>query len=106
MLLIALYQVIFECALNSSVYRIVIIPCICVIGVIKRVVVFKHDRVVLFVQECEASPHCRRLQLKDLLVSEMQRLTKYPLLLDKIVKYTEGEEKQIQHNPDHKLSCC
>ncbi|KAK1784296.1 hypothetical protein P4O66_019955, partial [Electrophorus voltai] len=28
--------------------------------------------------ECEASPHCRRLQLKDLLVSEMQRLTKSP----------------------------
>lgn len=44
------------------------------------------------VQECEASPHCRRLQLKDLLVSEMQRLTKYPLLLDNIMKHTEGEE--------------
>lgn len=42
-------------------------------------------------QECEASPQCRRLQLKDLLVSEMLRLTKYPLLLDKIIKYTEGE---------------
>ncbi len=42
-------------------------------------------------QECEASPHCRRLQLKDLLVAEMQRLTKYPLLLDNIIKYTESE---------------
>lgn len=47
-----------------------------------------------FVQECEASPHCRRLQLKDLLVSEMQRLTKYPLLLDNIIKHTEGEESR------------
>lgn len=46
-------------------------------------------------QECEASPHCRRLQLKDLLVSEMQRLTKYPLLLDKIIKHTEGEYTPI-----------
>ncbi|XP_061086141.1 rho guanine nucleotide exchange factor 11 isoform X2 [Conger conger] len=41
------------------------------------------------IQECEASPHCRRLQLKDLLVSEMQRLTKYPLLLDNILKHTD-----------------
>ncbi|KAK1784341.1 hypothetical protein P4O66_019095 [Electrophorus voltai] len=32
----------------------------------------------------------RRLQLKDLLVSEMQRLTKYPLLLDNIIRHTEG----------------
>lgn len=44
------------------------------------------------IQECEASPHCRRLQLKDLLVSEMHRITKYPLLLDKIIKHTEGEK--------------
>lgn len=46
---------------------------------------------MLLAQECEASPHCRRLQLKDLLVSEMHRITKYPLLLDKIIKHTEGE---------------
>uniref|UniRef100_A0A3Q0RIH1 Rho guanine nucleotide exchange factor (GEF) 11 n=1 Tax=Amphilophus citrinellus TaxID=61819 RepID=A0A3Q0RIH1_AMPCI len=49
----------------------------------------KDPRFAQIIQECEASPHCRRLQLKDLLVSEMQRLTKYPLLLDKIIKYTE-----------------
>lgn len=46
---------------------------------------------VTLAQECEASPHCRRMQLKDLLVSEMQRITKYPLLLDKIIKHTEGQ---------------
>ncbi|XP_064198188.1 rho guanine nucleotide exchange factor 11 [Anguilla rostrata] len=42
------------------------------------------------IQECEASPHCRRLQLKDLLVSEMQRLTKYPLLLENIIKHSDS----------------
>lgn len=47
-------------------------------------------------QECESSPHCRRLQLRDLLVSEMQRLTKYPLLLDNILKHTEGEASAVQ----------
>lgn len=49
---------------------------------------------LILVQDCEASPHCRRLQLKDMLVSEMQRLTKYPLLLDNIIKHTEGEESR------------
>uniref|UniRef100_A0A3P8XLD7 Rho guanine nucleotide exchange factor (GEF) 11 n=1 Tax=Esox lucius TaxID=8010 RepID=A0A3P8XLD7_ESOLU len=50
----------------------------------------KDPRFSHIIQECEASPHCRRLQLKDLLVSEMQRLTKYPLLLDNILKHTEA----------------
>ncbi|XP_048826817.1 rho guanine nucleotide exchange factor 11 isoform X2 [Brienomyrus brachyistius] len=50
----------------------------------------KDPRFAHIVQECEANPHCRRLQLKDLLVSEMQRLTKYPLLLDNILKHTES----------------
>ncbi|XP_024273829.1 rho guanine nucleotide exchange factor 11 isoform X3 [Oncorhynchus tshawytscha] len=50
----------------------------------------KDPRFAHIIQECEASPHCRRLQLKDLLVSETQRLTKYPLLLDNILKHTEA----------------
>ncbi|XP_045556412.1 rho guanine nucleotide exchange factor 11 isoform X7 [Salmo salar] len=50
----------------------------------------KDLRFTHIIQECEASPHCRRLQLKDLLVSETQRLTKYPLLLDNIIKHTEA----------------
>ncbi|TRY81875.1 hypothetical protein DNTS_004951 [Danionella cerebrum] len=50
----------------------------------------KDPRFAHLIQECEASPHCRRLQLKDLLVSEMQRLTKYPLLLDNIIKHTHS----------------
>ncbi|XP_037116584.1 rho guanine nucleotide exchange factor 11 isoform X10 [Syngnathus acus] len=49
----------------------------------------KDPRFAHIVQECEASRHCRRLQLRDLLVAEMQRLTKYPLLLDNIIKHSE-----------------
>lgn len=41
-------------------------------------------------QEAESHPQCRRLQLRDLIISEMQRLTKYPLLLENIIKHTEG----------------
>ncbi|XP_063803174.1 rho guanine nucleotide exchange factor 11 isoform X2 [Pseudophryne corroboree] len=50
----------------------------------------KETRFNLFMQEAESSPQCRRLQLKDLIVSEMQRLTKYPLLLENIIKHTHA----------------
>ncbi|KAM8794297.1 rho guanine nucleotide exchange factor 11 [Eudromia elegans] len=49
----------------------------------------KESRFQLFMQEAESNPQCRRLQLKDLIISEMQRLTKYPLLLENILKHTE-----------------
>lgn len=39
-------------------------------------------------QEAESNRHCRRLQLKDIIPVETQRLTKYPLLLENIAKYT------------------
>lgn len=39
-------------------------------------------------QEAESKPQCRRLQLKDIIPIEMQRLTKYPLLLENIAKNT------------------
>ncbi|GLD64734.1 rho guanine nucleotide exchange factor 11 isoform X1, partial [Lates japonicus] len=55
--------------------------------------------------ECEASPHCRRLQLKDLLVSEMQRLTKYPLLLDNIIKHTEAGSSDLP-SLQRAQACC
>lgn len=48
-----------------------------------------------FIREAESHPRCRRLQLKDIIPFEMQRLTKYPLLLQNISKCTEEvEEKQ------------
>ncbi|XP_034461521.1 rho guanine nucleotide exchange factor 12 isoform X1 [Hippoglossus hippoglossus] len=55
----------------------------------------KDQRFNLFMQEAESNRLCRRLQLKDIIPVEMQRLTKYPLLLDNIAKYTEdGEERE------------
>lgn len=43
---------------------------------------------IVFLQEAESNRLCRRLQLKDIIPVEMQRVTKYPLLLDNIAKYT------------------
>lgn len=42
-------------------------------------------------QEMACHPLCRRRELKDMLPIEMQRLTKYPLLIDSVVKHTSGK---------------
>ncbi|KAM8742308.1 rho guanine nucleotide exchange factor 12 isoform 2-T2 [Acanthopagrus schlegelii] len=55
----------------------------------------KDQKFCLFMQEAESNRRCRRLQLKDIIPVEMQRFTKYPLLLDNIANYTaDGEEKE------------
>uniref|UniRef100_A0A3Q1ANI5 Rho guanine nucleotide exchange factor (GEF) 12a n=1 Tax=Amphiprion ocellaris TaxID=80972 RepID=A0A3Q1ANI5_AMPOC len=55
----------------------------------------KDQRFNLFMQEAESNRLCRRLQLKDIIPAEIQRMTKYPLLLDNIAKYTDdGEERE------------
>uniref|UniRef100_A0A8C2IIS6 Rho guanine nucleotide exchange factor (GEF) 12b n=1 Tax=Cyprinus carpio TaxID=7962 RepID=A0A8C2IIS6_CYPCA len=54
----------------------------------------KDQRFTSFIQEAESNRHCRRLQLKDIIPVETQRLTKYPLLLENIAKYTEDPEER------------
>ncbi|KAL0968458.1 hypothetical protein UPYG_G00267160 [Umbra pygmaea] len=46
-----------------------------------------------YVKWCERNPECRRLQLRDLLVAPLQRLTRYPLLLKNVVKRSRTEEE-------------
>ncbi|XP_058502370.1 pleckstrin homology domain-containing family G member 7 [Solea solea] len=46
-----------------------------------------------YVKWCERNQHCRRLQLRDLLVAPLQRLTRYPLLLRNIAKRYETEDE-------------
>lgn len=46
-----------------------------------------------FVKWCERNEQCRRLQLRDLLVAPLQRLTRYPLLLRNIAKRLETEDE-------------
>nr|XP_045226840.1 rho guanine nucleotide exchange factor 12 isoform X4 [Macaca fascicularis] len=63
----------------------------------------KDSRFQTFVQDAESNPLCRRLQLKDIIPTQMQRLTKYPLLLDNIGKYTEWptEREKVKKAADH-----
>lgn len=46
-----------------------------------------------YVKWCERHEQCRRLQLRDLLVAPLQRLTRYPLLLRNIAKRLETEDQ-------------
>jgi Rho guanine nucleotide exchange factor 12 len=48
----------------------------------------KNSRLIKFLEEAMGNPLCRRLMLKDIIPTGMQRLTKYPLLLENLVKYT------------------
>uniref|UniRef100_A0AAR2IWP2 Rho guanine nucleotide exchange factor (GEF) 12a n=1 Tax=Pygocentrus nattereri TaxID=42514 RepID=A0AAR2IWP2_PYGNA len=64
----------------------------------------KDQRFITFMQEAESNRLCRRLQLKDIIPAEMQRLTKYPLLLENIAKYTDDiqEKDKVRRAAD----CC
>ncbi|KAJ0022106.1 hypothetical protein NQD34_009596 [Periophthalmus magnuspinnatus] len=64
----------------------------------------KDSRFTSFIQEAESNRQCRRLQLKDIIPVEMLRLTKYPLLLDNIAKYTDNptEKDKVKQAAD----CC
>uniref|UniRef100_A0A0S7ESU7 ARHG1 n=1 Tax=Poeciliopsis prolifica TaxID=188132 RepID=A0A0S7ESU7_9TELE len=64
----------------------------------------KDPRFNFFIQEAESKPQCRRLQLKDIIPTEMQRLTKYPLLLENIAKNTE--EKEEKESIQQSAECC
>jgi Rho guanine nucleotide exchange factor 11 len=47
------------------------------------------------IQRCEANPLCSRLQISELMSVVMTRLTRYPLLLEKLLKYTD------ENDPDY-----
>ncbi|KAG5842896.1 hypothetical protein ANANG_G00182620 [Anguilla anguilla] len=57
-----------------------------------------------FIQEAESKPQCRRLQLKDIIPTEMQRLTKYPLLLMNIAKSTVDQTEK--ESVEQAAECC
>jgi hypothetical protein len=64
----------------------------------------KEPRFCAFVQDAESRPRCRRLQLKDMIPTEMQRLTKYPLLLQSIGQNTE--EPVEREKVELAAECC
>lgn len=51
----------------------------------------KPDEFTTFLQQCEAHQVCRKLQLKDFIPNEVQRLTKYSLLFDLLTRKVESK---------------
>ncbi|KAM3601444.1 uncharacterized protein V6R79_013030 [Siganus canaliculatus] len=54
----------------------------------------KDQKFTLFMREAERNRLCHRWRLKDIIPVEMLRVTKYPLLMENIAKYTEDEEER------------
>ncbi|PVD27167.1 hypothetical protein C0Q70_12321 [Pomacea canaliculata] len=54
----------------------------------------KEQRLSLLLYEAEASPLCRKLELKDIVPCQMQRLTKYPMLIENLMKYTSTTSQE------------
>lgn len=54
----------------------------------------KDQKLAQFLADAEANSLCRRLQLKDIIPTGMQRLTKYPLLLENLAKYTPPSSEE------------
>ena len=56
--------------------------------------------VICVTQEVEADKLCRKLELKDHVPCQMQRLTKYPMLIENLLKYTHSS-KYIHDDDDY-----
>ncbi|CAH1989358.1 unnamed protein product [Acanthoscelides obtectus] len=46
--------------------------------------------------ECEKKRQCRRLPLQGILPTEMQRLSKYPLLLERLIHSVESNKEEVE----------
>ncbi|VDN58112.1 unnamed protein product [Dracunculus medinensis] len=54
----------------------------------------KEERFNEFERICLLDPRCERLQLEDLLIAPLQRITRLPILLREVLKYTEDDDKE------------
>ncbi|GMT30796.1 hypothetical protein PFISCL1PPCAC_22093, partial [Pristionchus fissidentatus] len=54
----------------------------------------KEERFLEFERICLLDERCLRLQLEDLLIAPLQHITRLPILLREIYKYSEGEENK------------
>uniref|UniRef100_F1L0L8 Pleckstriny domain-containing family G member 7 n=1 Tax=Ascaris suum TaxID=6253 RepID=F1L0L8_ASCSU len=56
----------------------------------------KEERFTEFERVCLTDPRCERLQLEDLLIAPLQRITRLPILLREIHRYTEGDDDKMR----------
>lgn len=63
----------------------------------------KDQRLAQFLTETEADKLCRKLELKDHVPCQMQRLTKYPMLIENLLKYSKSTSSQEYKNLERAL---
>ncbi|EJW77946.1 hypothetical protein WUBG_11145, partial [Wuchereria bancrofti] len=56
----------------------------------------KEERFTEFEGICLTDPRCERLQLEDLLIAPLQRITRLPILLKEIHKYTKNSDDKVR----------
>ncbi|EFO28053.2 hypothetical protein LOAG_00425 [Loa loa] len=56
----------------------------------------KEERFTEFEGICLTDPRCERLQLEDLLIAPLQRITRLPILLKEIHKYTKNNDDKAR----------
>ncbi|KAK7488904.1 hypothetical protein BaRGS_00019861, partial [Batillaria attramentaria] len=54
----------------------------------------KDQRLSTYLGDAESNPLCRKLELKDHVPCQMQRLTKYPMLIENLLKYTQTNSEE------------
>lgn len=65
----------------------------------------RDSNLMTFLAGAESNPVCRRLQLKDILPTAMQRLTKYPLLLASLLKTVKADDERVLVQRAYDSSC-
>ncbi|XP_071842213.1 rho guanine nucleotide exchange factor 11-like isoform X4 [Apostichopus japonicus] len=65
----------------------------------------KDPKLAAFISEQEANPLCRRLPLRGIISTQMQRLTKYPLFIGQLLKYSQPNTDDYAQL-DRALQCC
>lgn len=53
----------------------------------------KDSRFESVLKDCETNKDCRRLPLQGIMPTEMQRLSKYPLLMERLIDHVKGLSK-------------
>ncbi|XP_076472730.1 rho guanine nucleotide exchange factor 1-like isoform X2 [Babylonia areolata] len=65
----------------------------------------KDQRLGEFLAETETNPLCVRLELKDLVPCQAQRLVVYPVLIGRLLRHSKSSSTEDRRNVERALSC-
>ena len=74
-----------------------ILMCFQIISLINLIPDHLTDMFSFLLKQCESDPLCRKLSLQGIISSSYQRLTKYPLFIEGLIKATPGKPSTQYH---------